>query len=68
MLVKKIHCFIPLRLQIFGKKFIKLIEINDNDEISVIINKINLNIDKIKNYLEVVPKKRIQSVIRLHEI
>lgn len=68
MLVKQIHCFMPLRLQIFGKKFIKLIEINDNDEISVIINKINLNIDKIKNYLEVVPKKRIQSVIRLHEI
>lgn len=68
MLVKQIHCFIPLRLRIFGDKFIKLIEINEDDEISVIINKINENIDKIKNYLEVVPKKRIQSVIKLHEI
>ena len=57
MLVKQIHCFIPLRLRIFGDKFIKLIEINEDDEISVIINKINENIDKIKNYLEVVPKK-----------
>ena len=68
MLVKQIHCFIPLRLRIFGDKFIKLIEINEDDEISVIINKINANIEKIKNYLEVVPKKRIQSVIKLHEI
>ena len=68
MLVKQIHCFIPLRLRIYGDKFIKLIEINEDDEISVIINKINENIDKIKNYLEVVPKKRIQSVIKLHEI
>lgn len=68
MLVKQIHCFIPLRLRIFGDKFIKLIEINEDDEISVIINKINENIEKIKNYLEVVPKKRIQSVIKLHEI
>lgn len=68
MLVKQIHCFIPLRIRIFGDKFIKLIEINEDDEISVIINKINENIDKIKNYLEVVPKKRIQSVIKLHEI
>ena len=68
MLVKQIHCFIPLRLGIYGDKFIKLIEINEDDEISVIINKINENIDKIKNYLEVVPKKRIQSVIKLHEI
>ena len=68
MLVKQIHCFIPLRLRIFGDKFIKLIEINEDDEISVIINKINENIDKIKNYLEVVPKKIIQSVIKLHEI
>ena len=68
MLVKQIHCFIPLRLRIFGDKFIKLIEINEDDEISVIINKINENIEKIKNYLEVVPKKRIQSVIKFHEI
>jgi hypothetical protein len=68
MLIKQIHCFIPLRLQIFGDKFIKLIEINEDDEISVIINKINANIDKIKNYLDIVPKKRIHSVNKLYEI
>jgi hypothetical protein len=68
MLVKQIHCFIPLRLQIFGDKFIKLININEDDEMSVIINKINANIDKIKNYLDIVPKKRILSVVKLHEI
>ena len=68
MLVKQIHCFMPLRLQIFGDKFIKLIEINEDDEISIIINKINANIDKIKNYLDIVPKKRIHSVNKLYEI
>ena len=68
MLVKQIHCFMPLRLQIFGDKYIKLLEINEDDEISVIINKINVNIDKIKNYLDKIPKKRIQTVIKLHEI
>jgi hypothetical protein len=35
MLVKQIHCFMPLRLQIFGDKFIKLIEINEDDEAGI---------------------------------
>jgi len=68
MLVRQIHCFVPLRLQILGEKSIKLIEANEDDEMSVIINKINENIEKIKNYMNVVPKKRIKSIIKLHDI
>ena len=68
MLIRQINCFVPLRLKILGEKNIKLIETNEDDEISVIINKINENIDKIKNYMNVVPKKRIKSIIKLHEI
>ena len=68
MLIRQIHCFVPLRLKILGEKSIKLIEANEDDEISVIINKINENIDKIKNYMNVVPKKRVKSIIKLHEI
>ena len=64
MLVKQIHYFIPLRYHIFGEKFIKLTQINEDDSLSVIISKINENIDKIKNYMNVVPKKRIQLVIK----
>lgn len=68
MLVKQIHCFIPLRYHIFGEKFIKLIPIEEDDEISIIVCKINNNIDKIKNFMKVVPKKRIKLVIKFHEI
>ena len=68
MLIRQINCFVPLRLKILGEKNIKLIEANEDDELSVIINKINENIDKIKNYMNVVPKKRIKSIIKLHEI
>ena len=68
MLIRQIHCFVPLRLKILGEKSIKLIEANEDDEISVIINKINENIDKIKNYMNAVPKKRVKSIIKLHEI
>ena len=68
MLVKQIHYFIPLRYHIFGEKFIKLIKINEDDSVSVIISKIDENIEKIKNYMNVVPKKRIKLVIKFHEI
>jgi hypothetical protein len=68
MLIRQIHCFVPLRLKILGEKNIKLIEANEDDELSVIINKINENIDKIKNYMNAVPKNRIKSIIKLHEI
>ena len=48
--------------------FIKLIQINEDDSLSIIITKINENINKIKNYMDVVPKKRIKLVIKFHEI
>ena len=68
MLIKQIHNFLPLRYQIFGEKFIKLIQINEDDSLSIIITKIDENISKIKNYMDVVPKKRIKLVIKFHEI
>ena len=68
MLVKQIKNFLPLRYQIFGEKFIKLIQIYEDDSLSVIISKIDENVIKIKNYLNIVPKKRIKLVIKFHEI
>ena len=68
MLVKQINNFLPLRYQIFGEKFIKIIQINEDDSLSVIISKINENTTKIKNYLSIIPKKRIKLVIKFHEI
>lgn len=68
LLVKQIHLFIPLRYQIFGEKFIKLIQINEDDSLSVINTKIEENIIKIKDYMNIVPKKRIKLVIKFHEI
>ena len=58
----------PLRYQIFGEKFIKLIQIYEDDSLSVIISKIDENVIKIKNYLNIVPKRRIKLVIKFHEI
>ena len=68
MLVKQIHFFIPLRYHIFGEKFIKLTQISEDDSLNVIISKIDENIEKIKNYMNVVPKKRIQLVIKFYGI
>lgn len=68
MLVKQIHYFIPLRYHIFGEKFIKLTQISEDDSLNVIISKIDENIEKIKNYMNIVPKKRIQLVIKFHGI
>lgn len=68
MLVKQIHYFIPLRYHIFGEKFIKLTQISEDDSLNVIISKIDENIEKINNYMNVVPKKRIQLVIKFHGI
>ena len=65
---RKVNNFLPLRYQIFGEKFIKLIQINEDDSLSVIISKINENTTKIKNYLSIIPKKRIKLVIKFHEI
>lgn len=68
MLVKQIHLFLPLKYIIFGEKFIKLVKINEDDSLSVIISKIDENLKKIKNYMNIIPKKRIKLVIKFYEI
>ena len=68
MLVKQIHLFLPLKYLIFGEKFIKLVKINEDDSLSVIISKINENLKKIKNYMNIISKKRIKLVIKFYEI
>ena len=68
MLIRQIHYFIPLKYQIYGEKFIKLIKINEDDSITVIISKIGENLGKIKSYMDIVSKKRIKLVIKFYEI
>lgn len=68
MLIRQINNFIPLKFQIFGKKYIKLIPFSDDDSISVIITKINENLNKINNYMNNISKKRIKLVIKFYEI
>lgn len=68
MLIRQIHYFIPLKYQIYGEKFIKLIKINEDDSITVIISKIEENLGKIKSYMDIVSKKRIKLVIKFYEI
>ena len=68
MLVKQIRLFLPLKYVIFGEKFIKLIKIDEDDSLSVIISKIEENLKKIKNYMNIISKKRIKLVIKLYEI
>ena len=68
MLVKQIRLFLPLKYVIFGEKFIKLIKIDEDDSLSVIISKIEENLKKIKNYMNIISKKRIKLVIKFYEI
>ena len=68
MLVKQIHLFLPLKYLIFGEKFIKLVKINEDDSLSVIISKVDENLEKIKNYMNIISKKRIKLVIKFYEI
>ena len=68
LLIKQINLFIPLRFRIFGERYMKLIKFNDDDSLSVISTKIDENLEKINNYMDVVSKERIKSVIKLHEI
>lgn len=68
LLIKQINYSIPLKFQIFGKKYIKLIPLSDDDSITTIISKINENLSKIKKYMENISKSRIKLVIKLYEI
>lgn len=68
LLIKQINYSIPLKFQIFGKKYIKLIPLSDDDSITTIISKINENLSKIKKYMENISKSRIKLVIKLYEM
>ena len=68
MLVKQINLFIPLRFRIYGERNFKLIKFNKDDSLSVLNTKIDENIIKINNYMEIVSKERIKSAIKLKEI
>ena len=68
LLIRQINYSIPLKFQIFGKKYIKLIPLSDDDSITTIISKINENLNKIKKYLENISKSRIKLVIKLYEM
>jgi hypothetical protein len=79
LLIRQINYSIPLKFQIFGKKYIKLtyflilakvklIPLSDDDSITTIISKINENLNKIKKYMENISKIRIKLVIKLYEM
>ena len=58
----------PLKYKIFGENYIKLVQINDDDSLSVIISKINDNINKIIDYENIVSKKQIKFVKKMYKI
>jgi hypothetical protein len=68
LLIRQINYFIPLKFQIFEKKYLKLIPLSDDDSISTIISKVNQNLDSIKNYMENISKGKIKLVCKLYEI
>ena len=68
LLIRQINYFIPLKFQIFEKKYLKLIPLSDDDSISIIISKVNKNLDKIKTYMENISKGKIKLVSKFFEI
>ena len=68
LLIRQINYSIPLKFQIFGKKYIKLIPLSDDDSITTIISKINENLNKIQKYMENISKSRKKLVIKLYEM
>ena len=68
LLIRQINYSIPLKFQLFEKKYIKLIPLFDDDSISTIISKINNNLDKIKICMENISKGRIKIVSKFYEI
>ena len=67
MLIKQINYFIPLKFQIFGEKYIKLLPICEDDSISVVKTKINENLNKIENYNNNVSKGKIKFLKKFFE-
>lgn len=68
LLIQQINYSIPLKFQIFEKKYLKLIPLSDDDSISIIISKVNKNLDKIKTYMENISKGKIKLVCKFFEI
>ena len=68
LLIRQINYSIPLKFQIYEKKYLKLIPLSDDDSISTIISKVNKNLDNIKNYLENISKGKIKLVYKFYEI
>lgn len=68
LLIQQINYSIPLKFQIFEKKYLKLIPLSDDDSISIIISKVNKNLDKIKTYMENISKGKIKLVCKFLEI
>ena len=68
LLIQQINYSIPLKFQIFQKKYLKLIPLSEDDSISIIISKVNKNLDKIKTYMENISKGRIKLVCKFFEI
>ena len=67
MLIRQINYFIPLKFQIFGEKYIKLLPICEDDSISVVKTKINENLNKIENYNNNVSKGKIKFLKKFFE-
>ena len=68
LLIRQINYFIPVKFQIFEKKYLKLIPLSEDDSISIIISKVNKNLDKIKTYMENISKGKIKLVCKFFEI
>lgn len=68
LLIRQINYSIPLKFQIYEKKYLKLIPLSDDDSISTIISKVNKNLDNIKNYIENISKGKIKLVYKFYEI
>ena len=67
MLIRQINLFLPLKYQIFGDKYIKLIKISQDDSFSVIITKLDENLNKINNYMNNIKSLRIKFVSKFHQ-
>ena len=68
LLIRQINYSIPLKFQIFDKKYLKLIPLSDDDSISIINSKVNKNLDKIKIYMENISKGKIKLLCKFFEI
>ena len=67
LLIKQINYFIPLKYQIYGEKKIKLIIISEDDSFSVILTKLDENLNKINNYMNKIKSVRINFVNKLYQ-